>query len=519
VPDIDPSHDEAEGLSGSSDAGSLVEISSVSKTYGVVKALDQVSLDVERAEVLGICGHNGAGKSTLLKLLAGLERPDLGTLRVNGHPVEFRRPEDAQRQGIALVDQELSLVPVLTVAENLVLGNLGEPMIVRRKGLHRRAEGMLARVGLTHVRPGTLTSELTLGERQLVEIARLLGRNADLLILDEPTATLSQVEIVRVFSAVRAAVQSGKSVIYVSHRLDEVLALCDRVTVMRDGRVVETAPARDLEKPQLVELMVGAQGHELPAPTRSVSNDRAVQISGFRIPDRVEEVELEVGSGTIVGLAGQIGSGAGALLRGLAGSERGATGHLSVRGRTVGFAAPHQPFAAGVQYISNDRKVDGLFLSQSVEANLNATRLGRLASWGWLSARSRRRSATELSRLLEIPPRRIRAPVRTLSGGNQQKVLLGRCLENESLALLLLDDPTRGVDVRGRAEIHRLIRQAAASRVSVIFASTELDEIMELADTVVTMFGGRVVSIVPRSKTSPERILSEMTHKSTPHEP
>ena len=487
----------------------------MTKAYGAVRALGGVSIAIERGEILGICGHNGAGKTTLMKLLTGLERPDGGTLRVRGKVVELRRPQDAQRHGIALVDQELSLVSVLTVAENLVLGNVGEPMIVRGRPLHRRAQELLARVGLSHIDPDTPTEELQLGERQLVEIARLLGRDAELLILDEPTATLSQGEIARVFDAVRGVVADGRSVVLVSHRLDEVLTLCDRVAVMRDGELVAIESANDLDKRRLVELMLGVRRPELEAPTHRSAGDRAIRISDLRVPGGVGPAQFEFGSGTVVGIAGQIGSGASSILRALGGLVPGSTGHVTIHGRQLRLATPRQATAAGVHYMSNDRNSEGLFLSQTIEANLNVSRLSRLSSRGWLSPKARQRSANELASLVGIPSERLGAPVNTLSGGNRQKVLLGRCLMNESLSLLLLDDPTRGVDVGGRADIHRLIRHAATEGAAVLFVSTELDEIMELSDIVVTMFGGRSVSISPREHTSPERVLREMTHDPT----
>jgi len=489
----------------------FLAVTDVVKAYGAVEALKGVSVDIAPGEVLGICGHNGAGKSTLMKILSGLESPDHGSLRIRGQLVQLRQPQDAQRHGIVLLDQEFSIVPVLTVAENLVLGNVGERVLVRSGALQRRARELLARVGLSHIPPETPAEQLQLGERQLVEIARLLGRDATLLILDEPTAALSRGEIARVFDAVRGVAADGRSVIFVSHRLDEVLTLCDRVMVMRDGRAVATEPTRSLDKGRLVDLMLGAAGQELPAAPRRAAEDQAVTVSELSVPGRVDQVQFAFGSGTIVGVAGQVGSGASAILRAMAGLTPDATGRVTVRGRQVRFAAPRRAKAAGIQYISNDRKAEGLFLSQTIEGNLNATRFSRLSSNGWLSPRARLRSAAALASLVGIPAERLRSPVRTLSGGNQQKVLLGRCLRNESLALLLLDDPTRGVDVGGRAEIHRLIRLAAAGGTTVLFSSTELDEIMELSDVVVTMFAGRIVSISARQDTSPERVLREMT--------
>src|SRR3954452_25548892 len=326
----------------------FLAVEDVIKAYGPVEALKGVSVEIAPGEVLGICGHNGAGKSTLMKILSGLESPDHGSLRIRGQMVQLRQPQDAQRHGIALLDQEFSIVPVLTVAENLVLGNVGERFVVRRGALQRRARELLARVGLSHIPPGTPAEQLQLGERQLVEIARLLGRDATLLILDEPTAALSRGEIARVFDAVRSVVADGRSVIFVSHRLDEVLTLCDRVMVMRDGRAVATEPTRSLDKGRLVDLMLGAAGQELPAAPRPPDEDQAVTVSERSVPGRVDQVQFAFGSGTIVGVAGQIGSGASAILRAIAGLTPDATGRVTVCGRQVRFAAPRQAKTAGI---------------------------------------------------------------------------------------------------------------------------------------------------------------------------
>ncbi|MEA2582539.1 MAG: ribose transport system ATP-binding protein [Thermomicrobiales bacterium] len=493
----------------------VVEVSGVAKSYGAAAALRGVSLAVVPGEVHGLCGHNGAGKSTLVKILVGLVRPDGGELRVAGAPVALNGTQDAQRHGIAIVDQELSLLPELTVAENIALGNVAVPRLRLRRREHARARELLDRVGLEHVAPGQQLQELAIGERQLVEIARMLGRKANLLILDEPTATLTEAEIERVFAAIRTVVAQGASVIFVSHRLGEVLSLCHRVTVLRDGALVGTRSVETLSRTELVHMMIGDQQRVEAPPARAVGQKRegGLAIRGLRVGQRVEGFDLSAARGTIVGLAGQLGSGASEIMRAVAGLESDCAGDVSVHGRRVQLASPSASVRAGIHFVSNDRKGEGLLLNKPVEQNLLLTRLGAVSTGGVLRKRRMAREGRKLAELIQVESRRLSAPVRELSGGNQQKVLVGRCLDRPRLELLLLDEPTRGVDVGGRAEIHRLIRHAAASGATVVFASTELDEIIELSDVVVTLFAGRVVSCRDSNATTPAEVFRDMTHR------
>lgn len=494
--------------------GALLEIDGLSKSYGAIRALRGVSLSICPGEVHGICGHNGAGKSTLVKSLVGLVRPDSGTIRIDGQEVHLRGPQHAQAHGIAIVDQELSLVPALSVEDNIYLGGLDVPFFHRRSALRRRARSLLDSLGLGHVPLSALVERLPIGERQLVEVARLLTRNARLLILDEPTATLSKLEIERVFAAVRELVAQQRSVIFVSHRLDEVFELCHRVTVFRDGERVATHAIGELDRSALISLMLGemeGERGEQILEEGEVHGDVAVAIRGLSIPGRVHGFSLAVRRGEVVGLAGQVGSGASEVLRALGGLIPEAAGVVEVGGARVRLNRPKSALDAGILYLSNDRQGEGLFLQKSVEQNLTVTRLRRLSRFGFVLRRRSRQTAHELASRVGVREARISSPVAALSGGNQQKVLLGRGLERAGTILLTLDEPTRGVDVGGRADIHRLVRHAATNGTAVVFSSTELDEVLELSDVVVTMFDGTVVSVVPRAAASSASILEDMT--------
>ena len=493
----------------------LLEVVGLSKSYGPVRAVRDLTLDVRVGEVHAICGHNGAGKSTLVKALVGLVKPDEGSIRFDGQELSLRNPHDAQSYGIALVNQELSLVPELSVEDNIYLGGLDVPLLYRRRRLSERARSVLDQLGLRHVPLGVAVESLSIGERQLVEIARLLVRNARLLILDEPTATLSKPEIERVFAATRDLVAQGRSVIFVSHRLDEVFELCDRVTVLRDGMRVGTHEIQEIDRRALIDQMLGEMEgartqvkheHALPG-----SGPEVVTIDRLHVPGSVEEVSLRLESGIITGLAGQVGSGTSTVLRSLGGLVPNASARITVRGKHVLLNTPRRAAEAGILYIPNDRQREGLFLGQAVEPNLTVTRLRRLSRLGVLLRRRMRRTARELATMAGVPVDRLRSPAGSLSGGNQQKVLLGRALQLEDTALLALDEPTRGVDVGGRAEIHNVVREAARKGTAVIFSSTELDEVLDLADVVVTIFAGRIVSVVPRGRASASAILADMT--------
>lgn len=485
-----------------------LEVRGVTKTYGAVRALSEVSFDLLPGEVHALLGHNGAGKSTMVKVLAGLVQPDDGEVLINGKVVTPRNPRQAQALGVALVDQELSLVPTLSVQENLLLGAVrgsapGSSVL----------RGILDSLGLDRVALSEPVSKLTLGEQQLVEIARALSRDAQILILDEPTATLSDHEIEMVFKAVRRMAADGRSIIYVSHRLGEILSLCQRATVFRDGRCIGTESVERLNRDSIVEMMLGhlpaVGSRESRARTASVS---AVVIEGLGVPPRLESFDLNVVPGEIVGIAGQVGCGAGDVMRALAGLVPEAHGSVSVTGKSLKLGSPLRSARAGVLYTTSDRKEEGLFLGHSIAKNLVATRLPRLGNLGLLRRRVDRRSVARLLSLTGIAPERRKTAVSALSGGNQQKVLVARSLEADPCTVLLFDEPTRGVDVGGREDIHQLIRRAAAEGAAVIFSSTELDEVLGLADTVVTMFGGRVVGVHSRDAVTPAQILTDMTH-------
>lgn len=493
-----------------------LELRGVSRRFGVVQALSDVSMSVAPGEIRGLCGHNGAGKSTLIKVVAGLVSPDGGTITVDGDLVRFADPRDAQAAGIAWVDQELSMVPSLTIAENLALGSRGLGLLRSRKRERAAAREQLERVGLERYAPDRPVSSLSLAERQLVEIARALSRGARLLILDEPTATLTDLEIERVFAAVRRVADSGCSVIFVSHRLREVLDLCGSVTVIRDGRIVTEEPVEGLTEPRLVEAMLGEQPERAVGAAREAEGDVVLRVDGLHVGGHVHDFSYAFHAGHIYGVAGQVGAGASELLRALAGLMPEAAGAVEVGGAALSLRSPVHVRRAGIGFVANDRKAEGLFLGRNVRENLTVTRLAQLSSFGLLSLRAERAQARDVAEHVRIPRERLESSVGVLSGGNQQKVLVGRYARDQLIRVLLADEPTRGVDVGGRAAIHDLLIDAAARGVAVIFATSDLEELLELATTVITMRAGRVVGAYA-GVVSHQTVLADLTHRDTWH--
>lgn len=491
----------------------LVRVEGLTKSFGSTQAVRGASFSIARGEIHALCGHNGAGKSTVVKMLSGQETPDSGAIRIGGRVLDLRSRRVAQGNGIALVDQELSVVPSLTVAENLMLGDVRTRWVTRRRAVGKRFRTLLDSVGLGHVDLDRPLSDLSIGERQLIEIARALGQDARLVILDEPTATLSDVESDYVYAAVRNVVTTGCAILFVSHRLGEVLDLCDNVTVMRDGDVVATTPVADLTIDSLIVQMLGELPHRPDKRTGDMAGAAAevLAVSGLSVPGRVDDFDIVLRAGQVCAMAGQLGSGASDVLRAIAGLVPSATAGITVDGVAVGPGRPRTAIRAGIAFVSNDRKSEGLFLDKPTSWNLLATRLPHVTRLGVVNRRLWSATLARLIELCGLEGARADQAVRSLSGGNQQKVFVGRSLGRDDVRVLLLDDPTRGVDIGGRAAIHALLREAADRGVAVLFSSTDLEELLDLADVVVTMHKGVAVQRHEGTTAGPV-LVREMTH-------
>ncbi len=484
----------------------------LSKTFGPITALHDVWLSIVRGEVRAICGENGAGKSTLVKLLMGVYQPDSGVIEIDGMPRNMRNPQVAQALGLALVAQELSLAPHLSVLDNIWLGNAEVPLFHRRAVFRERARRALDVIGLAHIGLEMPVGRLPIGERQLVEIARMLVREARVLILDEPTATLSDSEIERIFVALAALKAESRSVIYITHRLGEVFEICDTVTILRNGEHVDTRAIGEIDRDGLIRSMLGRTFADM-YPERSSSDGAALAtIRNLCVPGAVDNFSMVAPRGKIVCIAGQIGSGAMSVVRALAGLVHDATGDVEIDGRTILLRSAANAHAVGLQFVSEDRASEGLFLAMSVSDNLIATRLDRHGRYGILDWRGLRAVAARLAEKVTVDRRRLGSRSDELSGGNQQKLLFGRALDRDQAGLLLMNEPTRGVDVGARAEIYRLMRQFCTAGYALVMTSSDLEEVVGVADIVVTMYRGRQVASYVGEDIALERILADITH-------
>jgi ABC-type sugar transport system ATPase subunit len=488
-------------------ATEILRADRVHKRYGGVHALRGAHLDVRPAEVHGLVGENGSGKSTLLKILSGQVHADSGTIMLDGRPMQVRNPTEALRHGIATVTQETTLAPDLSIAENVFLGH----RMVARRGLinwrrtRRRARDALARLGL-ELDPALPVRRLRPDQQQMVEIARALSIDARVLILDEPTSSLTDDEVSSLFTVVRRLREDGVAVIFVSHRLNEIFELADRVTVLRDGHTVGEGVISDFDRPKLIELMVG---HALEDALAEAEHDesadgRVLEVRELSLPGVFDSIDLDVGAGEIVGLAGLVGAGRSELLEAIFGLRKPA-GTIKVGGRKVTYRSPQQAVRDGVAFVPSDRKRQGLVLQMTVLENLMMASTSRVARLRPPRAREELATAQRTISELRIHAHSPRALVSTLSGGNQQKVVLGKWLTTEP-KVMMLDEPTRGVDVGAKAEIYRLLFAAANRGIGVLVSSSEVPELLTLCHRILVLFRGRVVASLARDEASEARI-------------
>jgi ABC-type sugar transport system ATPase subunit len=488
----------------------ILEMRGIAKRYGSVTALAGVDFTLRRGEVMALLGENGAGKSTLVKILAGLERPDSGAIEIDGRAVRFRSPHQSLHAGVAYVTQELSIISALSVAENICLGGNTSPIWTGGQ-LAQRVRPYLDLVGLGDIDPSMPAGHLSVAQRQLVEIARLLSRNARILILDEPTAALSDVEIDKVMTVVRSLAREGRSIIYVTHRLGEVFELADRVTIFRNGSSFDPVEVKSLNIDELIEHLLGRRLDQM-FPARGTSRGEPVlRLDNVLVQGLTRPITLDLRKGEILGLAGQLGSGANAVVRAVAGAVPLHGGTMRIEGRPLHPRNMREAMANRIAYCSDDRKRDGIFAVRRLVENLSAPAIERITVAGLLSRRREDELANRLADFFEIAKARLNSQAGKLSGGNQQKVALGKWLGIEP-AILLVEEPTRGVDVGARAEIYRHLRTLADGGLAIMFASSDNQEILGLSDRVATFFRGRMVRVAPAAEIKPEALLRDVTH-------
>ncbi|MFO1138712.1 MAG: sugar ABC transporter ATP-binding protein [Paracoccus sp. (in: a-proteobacteria)] len=471
----------------------LVHMRGIAKAYPGVVALRDVDFTLARGEVRALLGKNGAGKSTLIKILAGIETPDAGTIAIDGATVQLRSPVDGFRAGIATVHQELSVVPELSIAENIFLGQWP-----RRGGridwprMRAEAREALAMLGLD-LDPALPVSRLSVAERQLVEIARALRQGARLLILDEPTSSLVAHEAELLIAVVRRLAQQGTSIIYISHRMDEIRRVAGSVTIMRDGRHVATAAVGELSNRQIIDMLLGsAQADALPRADHRTSDAPALlSLRGLRVAPRIEDASLDIRAGEVLGIAGVLGSGRTELLQAIAGLRHRDGGTMTLEGRAFAPASLRAARAAGIFMTPEDRRGEGAVMMLGVDENLVMASWGTVSRRGIIDRQAMRARVAASIRSLGIKLAHPSETLGNLSGGNQQKVVIGKAL-NAGPRILLLDEPTRGVDIGAKRQIYGLMRDAAARGLAVVFVSGEIEEFCEVCDRVLILRGGRI---------------------------
>jgi rhamnose transport system ATP-binding protein len=480
----------------------LLELRDIRKSFGGVHALKGVSFELRPGEVHALVGENGAGKSTLIKIVTGAHRPDSGTLSLLGSPVVDNDPVTSRRLGVAVIYQQPALLPELSVAENIALG--AEPAglwrRVRWAARVSRARELLGRIGAA-VDPEAPVSSLSLPEQQMVEIAKALGADAKVLIMDEPTASLPEHEVRRLFRVVQDLRSQGVGIVYISHRLEELEELADRVTVLRDGNSVATKPRAELDRAELIRLMVGRE-------VTQVFPKRAVERGEVRLELRgVRGVSLQVRRGEILGLAGLVGAGRTELARALFGLTPADAGEILLDGVPVRVSGPSAAIELGIAYVPEDRRRHGVILDLPVAANATLAVLRRLSRRGFLDFDAERALAEEAVARLQVKTPSVETPVGHLSGGNQQKVALARWLATEP-RVLILDEPTQGIDVGAKSEIHALMGELAAKGLAIVMISSELPEVLGMSDRVAVLHRGRLAGVLDRSEATQEKVLA-----------
>ena len=486
----------------------LLQASGVHKAFGGVPALHDVAFTLQRGEVVALVGENGAGKSTLMKVLAGVHRPDAGTVAIDGEPVVLRSPREALGRGVALIHQELELCDNLTVAGALFLGaELRRGPFLRSRAMEAATRPWLARLGLD-VAPHTPVADLSPGQKQLLEIARALRAEARILIMDEPTSSLTQGEVERLFAVVRECKAQGKGVVYITHRLGEVRAIADRLVGLRDGKNSGELTAAEATHERIVALMVG-RALTKAARTPHAPGAEVLRVQGLRTQAHPQHpVGFSVREREVVGIAGLLGAGRSELLRALFGADRMVAGTIEVAGVKLAAHGPAAAAAAGLVLLPEDRKNQGVVLGMSVAQNLSLPTLSRRSRW--LDRRYERDLAVRSIAELQIATSGPGQITGTLSGGNQQKVVLGKWLA-AAPKVLLLDEPTRGVDVGARAEIYARLHELAAQGLAIVFVSSELEEVLQLADRVLVLRQGAITAELPRSRMTEQAIMLAAT--------
>ncbi|NYH20432.1 sugar ABC transporter ATP-binding protein [Paraburkholderia bryophila] len=496
----------------------LISVRKLNKSFPGVRALHEVQLELMTGEVHALMGENGAGKSTLMKILAGVYTRDTGEILVDGQPVDFQSPRDAQAVGVGIIHQELQLMNHLSVAQNIFIGR--EPrgrlgVFLDEDKLNAQARDILARMHV-NIDPRAMVGALTVAKQQMVEIAKALSFDSRVLIMDEPTSALNDAEIAELFRIIRELKSRGVGIVYISHKMDELKQIADRVTVLRDGEYVATVAVADASVETIIGMMVGRTLTDVEPPNNSADKgDIALEVKHLNAGPLVRDVSFTLHNGEILGFAGLMGAGRTEVARAVFGADPIESGEIVVRGKKATIRQPSDAVAHGIGYLSEDRKRYGLATGMDVESNIVMSNLGKFLSLNFFLRRARiRRTAGHFIKLLAIRTPSATQPVRLLSGGNQQKVVIAKWLERDC-DVLFFDEPTRGIDVGAKSEIYKLLRALAAQGKAIVMISSELPEILRMSDRIVVMCEGRITGELSAAQASQESIMHLATQRDT----
>jgi rhamnose transport system ATP-binding protein len=497
---------------GSNEASPVFELKGVSKSFGAVVALRRADLALRAGSIHAVVGENGAGKSTLVKIMAGLYQRDAGTMEMDGHPVTFRTTAEAKAAGIAVIYQEPTLFPDLSVTENVFMGRqpIGAFRMIDRAAMRAEVVRLLERLGVP-IDPDRPAEGLSIADQQIIEIAKAISLDARVLIMDEPTAALSGVEVDRLFAVARSLRDEGRALMFISHRFDEVFDLCDTITVMRDGSYISTSAIADTSVAQIVRLMVGREVTSLFPKTVVPIGEPVLDVSHLTRPGVFSDISFTVRQGEIVALAGLVGAGRSEVARAIFGVDPYSSGAVTVRGKRFTPHSTTAAMAAGIALVPEDRRKQGLVMDASVSTNVTDAIRKTLTRLGIITKTSENSFAQTWARRLEVKTSSLDALAGTLSGGNQQKVVLAKWLASNP-KVLIIDEPTRGIDVGTKSEVHKMMSELAGQGMAILMISSELPEVLGMADRVLVMREGRLTAEISRDKATPETVMFAATH-------
>lgn len=489
-----------------SNSQNILQVQNLSKSFLGVKALDNIQFSLQKGEIHALMGENGAGKSTFMKILMGLLQPDSGEIIFEGEVLKSNNVHENLQKGISMIHQEILVVPELTVAQNIFLGReTNYRSWLNDKAINQKAQEILDAIGIK-INAQTKIKNLSIAEMQMVEIAKAISNNAKVIIMDEPTSALTDNEVAMLFKIIKDLKAKGVAIIYISHKMDEIYEITDRITVLRDGQYIATKNTNELDKNALIALMVGRQINDLFLENNSIKGESILSVQNLNKKGKFKDINFEVHAGEVLGIAGLMGAGRTEIARAIFGLDKYDSGEIIIKGNKVEIKSPEDAIKNGIGYVSEDRKALGFIPALSIKENISLSSLGNFAKTWFVNASNEHEAATRLSTDLKIKSTSINQKVMTLSGGNQQKVVIGKVLLTAP-SLIILDEPTRGIDIGAKFEIYKLINQLTDKGIAVIMISSELPEILGMSDRIMVLSKGKQTALLSKQEATQEKIM------------